>query len=88
MTTNGAPNDLLSNFNSICSEPHSARHSSQSLPLTPLPWLPAVIVLVPILNYGIYPLLRKHKINFSPIRRILCVMRHLVHSLPSTAAAG
>ncbi|KAG5646026.1 hypothetical protein DXG03_004628 [Asterophora parasitica] len=48
MTTNGAPNDLLSNFN----------------PLT-------IIVVAPLLNYGVYPYLRKIGINFSPIRRIV-----------------
>ncbi|KAG6919236.1 hypothetical protein DXG01_008032 [Tephrocybe rancida] len=48
MTTNGAPNDLLSNFN----------------PLT-------IIVMAPVLNYGVYPYLRKIGINFSPIRRIV-----------------
>jgi len=47
MTTNGAPNDLLSNFN----------------PLT-------IIVAIPILSYGVYPLLRKYKIHFGPIKRI------------------
>ena len=47
MITNGAPNDLLSNFN----------------PLT-------IIVAIPILNYGIYPFLRKHKIPFGRITRI------------------
>ncbi|ANB13286.1 Ptr2p [Sugiyamaella lignohabitans] len=47
MTTKGAPNDLLSNFN----------------PLT-------IIVLVPILNYGLYPFLRKRNINFGRISRI------------------
>ncbi|RDB14757.1 Peptide transporter PTR2 [Hypsizygus marmoreus] len=48
LTTNGAPNDLLSNFN----------------PLT-------IIVMAPVLNYGVYPLLRKLGIKFSPIRRIV-----------------
>ncbi|KAG6853088.1 hypothetical protein C0991_006982 [Blastosporella zonata] len=48
LTTNGAPNDLLANFN----------------PLT-------IIVMAPILNYGVYPYLRKIGINFSPIRRIV-----------------
>lgn len=48
MTTNGAPNDLLSNFN----------------PLT-------IIIMAPILNFGVYPYLRKMGINFSPIRRIV-----------------
>ena len=47
MTTNGAPNDLLSNFN----------------PLT-------IIVVIPILSYVIYPMLRKYKINFGRISRI------------------
>ncbi|MCJ1395136.1 hypothetical protein MMC18_008017 [Xylographa bjoerkii] len=47
MTTNGAPNDLLSNFN----------------PLT-------IIVVIPILSYVIYPMLRKYKIKFGRISRI------------------
>jgi hypothetical protein len=47
MTTNGAPNDLLNNFN----------------PLT-------IIVAIPIISYGLYPLLRKYKIHFGPIKRI------------------
>ena len=47
MTTNGAPNDLLSNFN----------------PLT-------IIVVIPLLSYGVYPMLRKYKIKFGRISRI------------------
>ena len=47
MTTNGAPNDLLSNFN----------------PLT-------IIVCIPILSYGLYPMLRKYNIKFGRISRI------------------
>ncbi|TFK53840.1 MFS peptide transporter [Heliocybe sulcata] len=47
MTTRGAPNDLLSNFN----------------PLT-------IIVAVPIMTYGLYPFLRRNKINFGPIKRM------------------
>ena len=47
MTTNGAPNDLLTNFN----------------PLT-------IIVVIPILSYGVYPMLRKYKIKFGRISRI------------------
>jgi dipeptide/tripeptide permease len=47
MTTNGAPNDLLNNFN----------------PLT-------IIVAIPIISYGLYPLLRRYKIHFGPIKRI------------------
>ncbi|TFK50328.1 PTR2-domain-containing protein [Heliocybe sulcata] len=48
MTTNGAPNDLLSNFNPI-----------------------STIVTVPFYNYILYPFLRRHGINFAPIRRII-----------------
>lgn len=47
MTTNGAPNDLLTNFN----------------PLT-------IIVTIPILSYGLYPLLRRYNIKFGRISRI------------------
>jgi dipeptide/tripeptide permease len=47
MTTNGAPNDLLNNFN----------------PLT-------IIVVIPILSYGVYPFLRKRNIQFGRINRI------------------
>ena len=47
MTTNGAPNDLLSNFN----------------PLT-------IIVVIPLLSYVVYPMLRKYKIRFGRISRI------------------
>ncbi|KAJ7891313.1 PTR2-domain-containing protein [Mycena olivaceomarginata] len=49
LTTNGAPNDLLGNFNSL-----------------------TIIFAVPLLNFVIYPWLRKMGINFSPIRRIVC----------------
>ncbi|KAJ7348907.1 PTR2-domain-containing protein [Mycena albidolilacea] len=49
LTTNGAPNDLLGNFNSL-----------------------TIIFAVPLLNFVIYPWLRKIGINFSPIRRIVC----------------
>ncbi|KAJ7272824.1 PTR2-domain-containing protein, partial [Mycena rebaudengoi] len=48
LTTNGAPNDLLQNFNSL-----------------------TIIVCVPIINYGVYPWLRRMNINFSPIKRIV-----------------
>ncbi|KZT25988.1 PTR2-domain-containing protein [Neolentinus lepideus HHB14362 ss-1] len=48
MTTNGAPNDLLSNFNPI-----------------------STIVTVPFYNYILYPFLRRHGFNFTPIRRIV-----------------
>lgn len=48
MTTNGAPNDLLANFN----------------PLT-------IIVIAPLLNFVLYPTLRKHKIPFGQVARIV-----------------
>lgn len=47
LRTNGVPNDLISNFNSI-----------------------SIIVCAPIVNYGVYPLLRRWNINFGPIARI------------------
>lgn len=47
LTTNGVPNDLISNFNSL-----------------------SIIVAAPILNYGLYPLLRKYHIHFGPVKRI------------------
>lgn len=47
MITNGAPNDLLNNFN----------------PLT-------IIIVIPILSYGLYPFLRKRNIKFGRINRI------------------
>ncbi|KII83949.1 hypothetical protein PLICRDRAFT_432976 [Plicaturopsis crispa FD-325 SS-3] len=47
MVTNGAPNDLLSNFN----------------PLT-------IIIAIPIMSYGVYPLLRRYNIKFGRISRI------------------
>ncbi|KAJ6546896.1 PTR2-domain-containing protein [Mycena capillaripes] len=48
LTTNGAPNDLLGNFNAL-----------------------ATIFAVPLLNFVIYPWLRKRGFSFSPIRRIV-----------------
>ena len=47
LTSNGVPNDVLDNLNSL-----------------------AIIVLIPILNHGIYPLLRKLGIKFGPIKRM------------------
>jgi len=47
LTTNGVPNDVISNFNSL-----------------------SIIIFAPILNYGLYPLLRKYNIHFGPISRI------------------
>ncbi|KAJ7684421.1 PTR2-domain-containing protein [Mycena polygramma] len=48
LTTDGAPNDLLGNFNSL-----------------------TIIFAVPLLNFLIYPWLRKMGIKFSPVRRIV-----------------
>ncbi|CZR64647.1 related to peptide transport protein [Phialocephala subalpina] len=62
MTTNGAPNDLLGNFN----------------PLT-------IIVAIPIMSYGMYPLLRKYKIKFGPIARI--TVGFILGALSTTAGA-
>jgi len=47
LTTNGVPNDVLSNFNSL-----------------------SIIFMAPVLNYGLYPLLRKRNIHFGPIARM------------------
>jgi dipeptide/tripeptide permease len=47
LTSNGAPNDVLDNFNPL-----------------------AIMVLIPIMNHGVYPLLRKLKIRFGPIKRM------------------
>ncbi|SCU98711.1 LADA_0H14884g1_1 [Lachancea dasiensis] len=47
MTSNGVPNDLISNFNPLC-----------------------IIIFMPILDWIVYPILRKMKINFKPVYRI------------------
>ncbi|KFY75119.1 hypothetical protein V499_04894 [Pseudogymnoascus sp. VKM F-103] len=47
LVTNGVPNDVINNFNSL-----------------------SIIVCAPILNYGLYPFLRKRNIHFGPIARI------------------
>lgn len=47
LTTNGTPNDVISNFNSL-----------------------SIIFMAPVLNYGLYPLLRKKNIRFGPVARI------------------
>jgi dipeptide/tripeptide permease len=47
LTTNGVPNDLISNFNSLM-----------------------IIIVAPLLNFGLYPLLRKYKIRYGPVARI------------------
>ncbi|KAJ9130966.1 Major facilitator superfamily transporter peptide [Pleurostoma richardsiae] len=47
LTTNGAPNDVINNFNPF-----------------------AIILFSPILNFGLYPLLRRWKIHYGPVMRI------------------
>lgn len=47
LKTDGVPNDVISNFNSL-----------------------SIIVFAPILNYGLYPVLRKFNIHYGPIARI------------------
>uniref|UniRef100_A0A8H7N574 Uncharacterized protein n=1 Tax=Bionectria ochroleuca TaxID=29856 RepID=A0A8H7N574_BIOOC len=47
LRTDGAPNDVLNNFNPL-----------------------AIILFSPILNFGLYPLLRSLKIHYGPIKRI------------------
>jgi dipeptide/tripeptide permease len=47
LTTDGAPNDVLNNFNSL-----------------------AIILFSPILNFGLYPFLRKQNIHYGPVMRI------------------
>ncbi|KAH6645148.1 general substrate transporter [Truncatella angustata] len=47
LTTNGVPNDVLNNFNTL-----------------------SIIVMAPILNYGLYPFLRKAGIHYGPVARM------------------
>ncbi|ERS96556.1 oligopeptide transporter [Sporothrix schenckii 1099-18] len=47
LTTNGVPNDVIVNFNSL-----------------------SIIAVAPLLNYGLYPLLRRGNIHYGPISRI------------------
>lgn len=47
LETNGVPNDVISNFNSL-----------------------SIIAFAPILNYGLYPLLRRLGIHYGPVARI------------------
>ncbi|KAI8931709.1 hypothetical protein NX059_011354 [Plenodomus lindquistii] len=47
LTTNGVPNDVISNFNSL-----------------------SIIITAPIMNYGLYPALRKAHIHYGPVSRI------------------
>ncbi|KAF2214059.1 hypothetical protein CERZMDRAFT_111009 [Cercospora zeae-maydis SCOH1-5] len=47
LTTNGVPNDVIQNFNSL-----------------------SIIIGVPIMNYGFYPLLRQWKVHYGPVARI------------------
>ncbi|KAL2141124.1 hypothetical protein VTI28DRAFT_2783 [Corynascus sepedonium] len=47
LETNGVPNDVISNFNSL-----------------------SIIATAPVLNYGLYPLLRKLNVHYGPVARI------------------
>ncbi|TVY58000.1 Peptide transporter PTR2 [Lachnellula cervina] len=47
LSTQGVPNDVISNFNSL-----------------------SIICMAPVLNFGLYPLLRKWKIHFGSISRM------------------
>ncbi|KAK3387889.1 major facilitator superfamily domain-containing protein [Podospora didyma] len=47
LETNGVPNDVIGNFNSL-----------------------SIIAMAPVLNYGLYPLLRKFNIHYGPVARI------------------
>ena len=47
LTTNGVPNDVINNFNSL-----------------------SIILMAPVLNYGLYPLLRRMNIHYGPVARM------------------
>jgi dipeptide/tripeptide permease len=47
LTTNGVPNDVISNFNSL-----------------------SIILMAPVLNYGLYPMLRHFRISYGPVARM------------------
>lgn len=47
LETNGVPNDVIGNFNSL-----------------------SIIAMAPVLNYGLYPLLRKMNVHYGPVARI------------------
>ncbi|ORY71533.1 POT family-domain-containing protein [Pseudomassariella vexata] len=47
LTTNGVPNDVIGNFNTL-----------------------SIIVMAPVLNYGLYPFLRDAKIHYGPVARM------------------
>lgn len=47
LKTDGVPNDVISNFNSL-----------------------SIIATAPVLNYGLYPMLRRFNIHYGPIARI------------------
>ncbi|CCC10998.1 unnamed protein product [Sordaria macrospora k-hell] len=47
LKTDGVPNDVISNFNSL-----------------------SIIAAAPVLNYGLYPMLRRFNIHYGPIARI------------------
>ena len=71
LRTDGAPNDVLNNFNSL-----------------------SIILFSPILNFGLYPFLRKSNIHYGPIMRICtgfflatlsgigyCVLQHYAYKM-------
>jgi len=68
MTSNGAPNDLLGNFNPlyVTTEP-DAVNPPRAMELI---YNRTIIVVTPILTFGLYPLLAKYHIKFGPIRRM------------------
>jgi len=47
LTTNGVPNDVINNFNTL-----------------------SIIVAAPLLNYLLYPALRKYRVHYGPVARI------------------
>ncbi|KAH9900438.1 general substrate transporter [Xylariomycetidae sp. FL2044] len=47
LVTNGVPNDVIGNFNSL-----------------------SIIAVAPLLNYGLYPLLRRLNVHYGPVARI------------------
>jgi dipeptide/tripeptide permease len=65
MTTNGVPNDLFDNLNSV-----SIVLGKPSIPTLPLNLLSLTVLAVPLMNHVIYPVLRKYKIKWGPISRI------------------
>lgn len=66
MELHGVPNDLLNNLNplgSVIAVPLHINHL-----LTPVS---SIIIMIPIMDFIVYPLFRKFKIRFTPLRRML-----------------